>query len=58
MDIDLGFDFDFDLDSALGTDLDSPAWLAGVATAGSYGLILLALFVLLFVVPYALFLAF
>jgi len=35
---------------------DHPAWTAGVATAVSYGLGLLGLFVLLFVVPFALFL--
>ena len=51
-------DLDFDPDSPLGAVLDSPSWLAGAATVASYGLILLVLFVLLFVVPYALFLAF
>jgi hypothetical protein len=35
---------------------DHPAWIAGLATAVSYGLGLLALFVLLFVVPFLLFL--
>ncbi|WP_275264664.1 hypothetical protein [Halobellus captivus] len=34
---------------------DHPAWTAGVATALSYGLGLLGLFVLLFVVPFLLF---
>jgi len=36
--------------------LDHPAWTAGAATLVSYGLGLLGLFVLLFVVPFALFL--
>ncbi|MFD1599387.1 hypothetical protein [Halobellus rarus] len=35
---------------------DHPAWTAGAATLVSYGLGLLGLFVLLFVVPFALFL--
>lgn len=35
---------------------DHPAWITGVATAVSYGLILAFLFVLLFVVPFLLFL--
>ncbi|MFD1633485.1 hypothetical protein ACOZ4L_09835 [Haloplanus ruber] len=34
---------------------DHPAWIAGVATAASYGLGLFALFVLLFVLPFLLF---
>jgi hypothetical protein len=33
-----------------------PAWVTGLATAVSYGLGLLAMFVLLFVVPFLLFL--
>jgi len=33
---------------------DHPSWLTAVATAAGYGLILLVLFVLLFLVPYAL----
>ncbi|WP_256474650.1 hypothetical protein [Haloplanus halophilus] len=35
---------------------DHPAWTAAAATAASYGLGLLALFTLLFVVPFLLFL--
>jgi hypothetical protein len=35
---------------------DHPAWTAGVATVVSYGLGLLGLFVLLFVLPFLLFL--
>ncbi|MGQ4555538.1 hypothetical protein [Halobellus sp. GM3] len=35
---------------------DHPAWTAGVATVLSYGLDLLALFALLFVLPFLLFL--
>ncbi len=35
---------------------DHPAWTAGVATVVSYGLGLFGLFVLLFVLPYLLFL--
>lgn len=31
---------------------DHPTWLTAVATAAGYGLILLVLFVLLFLVPY------
>ena len=34
---------------------DHPAWVTGIATAVSYGLVLAVLFVLLFVVPYLLF---
>jgi hypothetical protein len=34
---------------------DHPAWTAGAATAVSYGLGLLALFVLLFVLPFLIF---
>jgi hypothetical protein len=37
--------------SALPDRFDHPAWLTGVGTAVSYGLILLVLFVALFVVP-------
>ncbi|WP_018258100.1 hypothetical protein [Halomicrobium katesii] len=33
---------------------DEPPWLAAVATTISYGLVLLVVFLLLFVVPYAL----
>jgi hypothetical protein len=33
---------------------DHPTWLTAAATVAGYGLILLALFVLLFLVPYAL----
>lgn len=36
---------------------DHPAWTAGAATAVSYGLGLLGLFLLLFVFPFLLFLA-
>jgi len=36
---------------------DHPAWTAAVATAASYGLGLLGLFVALFLVPFAAFLA-
>lgn len=35
--------------------LDDPPWLAAGATAASYGLLLVALFVCLFVVPFLLF---
>mgnify|MGYP000580874234 CR=1 FL=1 len=35
--------------------LDHPAWVAAAGTLVSYGLVLLALFVLLFVVPYLVF---
>lgn len=38
------------------TDFDHPAWTAGAATVVSYGLALLGLFVLLFVIPFLLFL--
>ena len=34
---------------------DHPTWLTAAATAAGYGLILLVLFVLLFLVPYLLF---
>ncbi len=34
---------------------DSEAWLTAVGTLVSYGLILLAMFLLLFLVPYAIF---
>ena len=36
---------------------DHPAWVTGLATAVGYGVVLLALFVALFVVPYLVFLA-
>mgnify|MGYP000147407417 CR=1 FL=1 len=36
---------------------DHPAWTAGIATVLSYGLGLLGMFVLLFVIPFLLFLA-
>jgi hypothetical protein len=36
---------------------DHPAWTTGVATVASYGLALLGMFVLLFVLPFLLFLA-
>lgn len=35
--------------------LDDPPWLAAGATAASYGLLLVALFVCLFVVPFLVF---
>lgn len=38
------------MDSPLGS-FDHPAWFTAVATGLAYGLILLALFVLVFVVP-------
>lgn len=34
---------------------DHPAWVTAAATAAGYGLVLLVIFVLLFLVPYALF---
>jgi len=37
--------------------IDHPAWTAGAATVASYGLGLLGLFVLLFVLPFLVFLA-
>lgn len=42
------------------TDIDysHPTWLAAAGTGGAYLLILLAMFVLLFVVPYLVFLLF
>ncbi len=47
--------------NAVGMDLparlDHPAWTAGAATAAGYGLGLLGLFVLLFVLPFVAFLA-
>ena len=39
------------------TDLDAPSFVTAAATVGSYGLILLAMFLLLFVVPFLVFLA-
>ncbi|SFS01311.1 hypothetical protein SAMN05216559_2479 [Halomicrobium zhouii] len=38
----------------LADQFDHPTWLTAAATAAGYGLILLVLFVLLFLVPYAL----
>jgi hypothetical protein len=35
---------------------DHPSWLTALATFASYGLVLVAMFVLLFLVPYGLFL--
>lgn len=40
----------------LPADFDHPAWLTAVSTVGSYLLILVAMTVLLFGVPYLLFL--
>ncbi|MCG1002568.1 MULTISPECIES: hypothetical protein [Halobacterium] len=39
------------------SDFDHPSWVTALATFASYGLVLLAVTVLLFVVPYALFTA-
>lgn len=38
-------------------DLDHPTWTTAVGTFVSYGAILLAMFLVLFVVPYLIFLA-
>ncbi|WP_282102516.1 hypothetical protein [Halovivax limisalsi] len=40
-----------------GDQFDHPAWLAGLGTVVGYGLILALLTVLLFLVPYAIFMA-
>lgn len=40
---------------ALPGGADHPSWLTAVGTLVSYGLVLVGLFVLLFLVPYALF---
>lgn len=42
---------------ALPGGYDHPSWLAAIGTVVSYGVVLLVMFVLLFVVPYLLFLA-
>ena len=39
-------------------DLDSPSWATLVGTGLGYGVILLVMFVLLFLVPFAVFYAF
>lgn len=39
----------------LPADVDHPAWLTAVATAVAYGVLLVAMFLVLFVVPYLLF---
>lgn len=39
-------------------DYDHPSWLTAVGTAASYGVVLLGMFLLLFVVPYLVFAAF
>ena len=39
------------------TDYSHPSWLTAASTGGAYLLILLVMFVLLFLVPYLLFLA-
>ena len=39
----------------LDTQLSTPSFLTAALTAGSYGLILLVMFVLLFLVPFAIF---
>ena len=41
--------------SSVADRFDHPTWLTAAATAVGYGLILLVLFVVLFLVPYALF---
>ena len=41
----------------LSADLEHPSWLTAFGTLAGYGAILLAMFVLLFLVPYAVFLA-
>ncbi|MCD2201173.1 hypothetical protein LPA44_14940 [Halobacterium sp. KA-4] len=38
-------------------DFDHPSWVTAMATFASYGLVLLAMTVLLFLVPYAIFTA-
>jgi hypothetical protein len=38
-------------------DFDHPSWVTALATVASYGLVLLAMTVLLFLVPYAIFTA-
>lgn len=40
--------------SSVTEQFDHPTWLTAAATVAGYGLILLVLFVLLFVVPFAL----
>lgn len=41
----------------LPADLDHPSWLTALGTLAGYGVILLAMFFLLFLVPYAIFVA-
>ncbi|MFC4552237.1 MULTISPECIES: hypothetical protein [Halorussus] len=41
----------------LSADFEHPSWLTALGTLAGYGAILLAMFVLLFLVPYAVFLA-
>ncbi|MFC7250011.1 hypothetical protein ACFQJ5_09195 [Halomicroarcula sp. GCM10025324] len=43
--------------ATLRSQFDHPAWLAAAGTLAGYGLILLVLFVLLFVVPFLVFAA-
>lgn len=41
----------------LPADFDHPSWLTAFGTLAGYGVILLAMFLVLFVVPYAVFVA-
>lgn len=41
--------------SSVADHFDHPTWLTAAATAAGYGLILLVLFVLLFLIPFLLF---
>jgi hypothetical protein len=46
------------MESGLRETFDRPAWRTAVGTAASYTLILLAMFLLLFALPFAVFLVF
>ncbi|GAA0273076.1 hypothetical protein [Halobacterium noricense] len=43
--------------TAVLSDFDHPSWVTALSTFASYGLVLLAMTILLFLVPYAVFMA-